>query len=126
MKLRNVFLTIVALFVFAAAAVAASNPARLAALTDKGTTVSLKLDDGSTLNVARRDLKIRDARRTEAKGHKALTANDLASGSLPAAVSVIYRKDGTVRKVRVNVFASEDEARAFVERRQRTRTAHNQ
>jgi hypothetical protein len=114
---------VVIAFAVAAPQMFAANPAlaqfqRVASVSKNGSMVKLELEDGSTLDVAATQLRIVStspmARRPD------VSPADLSSmsgaGSLQAAACVRYRADGTVVRVRVRVFASDAETRAFLQK----------
>lgn len=104
----------------------------LSAVSAKGAVLTLRLADGTTVDVPRASIKIVAGGQSDvaaADGRAARkrrpSVDDLvaqsASGSLPATVMLRYDRDGYVKRARVNLFRTTAEASAFVEKGRRNR-----
>ncbi|HUJ13152.1 MAG TPA: hypothetical protein VLV86_03860 [Vicinamibacterales bacterium] len=92
-------------------------PQRLASVAQNGTTVTLHFENGTSLDVPSKNLRIRNASRQPHQPH-ILTVEQLssmnASGPLPAIA--IVQEGRAAHRVRVRVFANDAETRAFLQR----------
>jgi hypothetical protein len=88
---------------------------KVVSMVENGPVVTLRFDNGSTADVAKSTLRIRD------EAHKRGTARSIAelsrTSNLPAIARVAYMPDGTVKKVRLRVFANEAAMNAFTTQR---------
>jgi hypothetical protein len=96
-------------------------PSRIVSVSQSGPNVQMKLDDGRSIEVPENAVRIVQRDEKSASGSSAqvsgrMSVSSLRSGSAPAVATVIYGKDGSVRRVRVQVFRSDDAANAFVSR----------
>lgn len=94
-------------------------PQRLMSIIENGPVVTLRLENGKDLEVARSVVKIKNAAHRGEKRDKsdkgALAISQLAQMSaLPALVSLSYRHDGSVKKAKIHVFRNEDDMNAFL------------
>lgn len=125
-----VSLTFLAVTAFAAPRAAdharRSAPVRVASMTEEGAKVTLRFEDGKSVELSKNDVHImRRGQSASATSVESLTAAS-GSGSLPAIATLIYRPDGTVRKARVQVFSSSAEASAFLQRSSRRAALNHQ
>ena len=94
-------------------------PTRIVSVSQSGSNVQMKLDDGRSIEVPESAVRIVQREEIKAEGSSAqaparMSVSSLRSGSAPAVATVIYAKDGSVRRVRVQVFRSDAAANAFV------------
>jgi len=98
------------------------------AIVENGPIVTLRLDNGTDVDVAKSIVKIKSAARGHVRDGKkekeeTLSISQLSqmstasSSGLPAVVSLSYRKDGNVKKAKIRVFPSEAEVSAFFAKR---------
>lgn len=102
-----------------AAAPPRQRPTRIMSVIEKGSDVSLELEGGKTVLVPAKLLRVHDRRAKEMtigvrRGQSSMTAAQVAAN--PAVATVFYRPDGTVRRVRVDVFATDADAADFARR----------
>jgi len=95
-----------------------SGPQRVMSIIENGPVVTLRLENGKDLEVARSVVKIKNAAHRNEKRDKsdkgALSISQLAQMSaLPAIVSLSYGHDGSVKKAKIRVFRNEDDMNAF-------------
>ena len=90
-----------------------------------GGNVKVALEDGTVLEMPASRLRVIDAARREQSLMSADTAQgrmrleSLATGKsarLPAAIHVVARPDGRVKRARIHIFKSETDASAFVKK----------
>jgi hypothetical protein len=99
-----------------------------------GTTVKVALEDGTTVEFPAARLRVVGARAHEANGIlastpegektlSALSARKSSSSRLPAAIHLVVKADGRVRRARLRVFEQEADAAAFVRSANESRAA---
>jgi hypothetical protein len=93
----------------------AANPVRtsfqrVVSFSQDKSAIVLRMDDGTSLNVMPAQLAI--PRNTTVAQLSTISS----AGSLQAAVRVSYRSDGSIDRVRVHVFHSDAETRAFLQK----------
>lgn len=93
-------------------------PSRIVSMSENGSTVTMNLEDGRSITAPQNAVRIvsRDAAmKGKAKEMTVATLSAMSSaGSLPAIATAIYGKDGTLHRVRIRVFDSNDAASAFL------------
>ena len=88
-------------------------------IADRGATVALTLEDGSVVEVARELVRVRKGssaqgkRVKNAKQRAQLDVAALSRANQPAAVVLLYKDDGSVRRARIHVFQSAAQAKQF-------------
>lgn len=87
-------------------------------IADRGATVALTLEDRSVVEVARELVRIRrtaspEKRTKDAKQGARLDVAALSRANQPAAVVLIYKDDGSVRRARIHVFETAAQAKQF-------------
>ena len=96
-------------------------PQRVAAIFEKGPIVTLRLENGQDLDVARSVVKIKSASRKgerKSKRSEPPSITQLAQmNSVPAVVALSYAKDGSVKKAKIHVFRNDADVNAFLARR---------
>ena len=140
-KSTTVLLVTAAMLLLVGSAVAAqkegserdrSGLVRLTSITENGTTVTLHLEDGRVLDVERSRVNITGhpgsaqaggVTRREQRREMSLDHLSAMGEPLPAVVKVKYGHDGSIKRARVQVFASEAETRAFLDNRASRRAA---
>jgi hypothetical protein len=123
-------------------------PIALNSVTENGPLVQLQLGDGTKVDVARSDIRISDAshRTGTAAGQKGqkqraaassgpervkpsvsqLSEMSATSSRLPAVARIVYGPDGYVKRVKIQLFATEADASAFLQAaRERKATARS-
>ena len=88
---------------------------KVVSMVENGPVVTLRFEDGSSADVAKSTLRIRD----EAQKHSNARSIEQLSrtSNLPAIVTIAYRPDGTVKKARLRVFANETAMNAYTTQR---------
>ena len=95
---------------------------RVVSMSQTGGNVTLRLEDGRSIEAPENRVRLMsdDFEKSTGASAKAAKANKQTIGSLsamssplPAIATVIYGKDGSIRRVRVRVFESNDAANAF-------------
>jgi hypothetical protein len=99
-------------------------PQRVMSLSENGPIVTLKLENGKVVDVAKSEVKIKDGSLSKAtdrrKKEERLSVARLSEMSaanpnaLPAIVTFSYKRDGTVRKAKVRLFATEGDMKAYL------------
>jgi hypothetical protein len=101
-------------------------PTRIVSVTQSGSNVQMRLDDGRSIEVPESAVRVIDRDATTTSGNSAQSpvrsVSSLGSSSKPALATVIYAKDGSVRLVRVRVFHSEAAVDAFLSRGKSTQS----
>ena len=103
-------------------------PQRLVAVSQNGSTVTLHFENGNTVDVPAASVKIREASHPShqrAVVSVAQLGGMSAAGPLPAVAFVQNGAQGSVTHVRVRVFESDAETRAFLQRSADRRAARN-
>lgn len=88
---------------------------KVVSMVENGPVVTLRFEDGSTADIAKSTLRIRDEaqKRGTARSIEQLSR----TSNLPAIATIAYRPDGTVKKARLRVFANEAAMNAFTTQR---------
>ena len=88
---------------------------KVISMVENGPVVTLRFENGSTADVAKSTLKIRDdaQKRGTARSIEELSR----TSNLPAVATVVYRSDGNIKRVRLHVFTSEEALSAFTAQR---------
>jgi hypothetical protein len=104
---------------------------RLIAVSENGPIVTLRLENGASVDVARSKVKVKEEERSaqtraarKAQKKRVASVARLSEMSaanpagLPALVTLSYKRDGSVKKARVRLFASEAAMRTYLAQRE--------
>ena len=103
---------------------------RLLAVSENGSIVTLRLENGTSVDVARSNVRVKDAAREvhtraarkeqkkrDASVDRLTQMSAASSAGLPAIVTLAYKRDGSVKKAKVRLFASEAAMRTYLTQR---------